>query len=123
MKLEISKKRIEIKDGNGYDRFLDGLDSDAYFHIGIIYNDGHRDRQLGGFLNYQDASDFMSQRLWIQKDNGKYSMVDPRLVKMYAVVDWAPEGIRTYETPEAAAVSEVSEPERPFVLRPALGKI
>ena len=112
-------KRTEIKDENGYDRFLDSLDPGAHFHIGIIYNDGHRDRQLGGFLNYQDASDFMSQQLWLRKDRGKYSMVDPKKVGMYAVVDWVPKATNAYETPEVVAVP-VQRAERPFTLRPAL---
>ena|SRR3989344_5684816 len=117
MKLEISK-RIEIKNRKGYDRFLDGLDPSSVHHCEIVYHDGRRGTILLGSLhNYDSAISFASEKSWAQR-NPEYQFIGPRDVRMYAVIDWAPEGIRTYEAQEVSP-----EPRRAFALSPALGRI
>ena len=116
--MEMSR-RVEINNRNGYDVFLDGLDSSAVHHCEVVYMDLHRESILGRFHTYNGAADFVAEQAWFRKDNGRYSLVDPKLVKMYAVIDWVPEVANVYKTQGVVAVPEASEPKRPLVLRPA----
>jgi hypothetical protein len=108
--------RTEIADRNGYDRFLSMLDPSAFYHVEVVYPDRSREFVLGRFLSYECASDFVTERAWLRKDNEKYRMVDPERIMVYAVVDWTPR-----DEAKEVPVPEIVEP-RQFILRPAFGR-
>jgi len=112
------QQRMEIKDGNEYEGFIDRLHPSSVHHCEIVYQDKRRGEVILGRLhNYDSATEFAADKGWSQRHE-RYKFLGPRDVRVYAVVDW-PEIMNSYETSEVV-VSE-SIPERPFALRPAFG--
>ena len=119
MAVELSR-RTEMRDRNGYERFLaDILDSGVHFHVEVVYHDRRRGPILLGRLhNYDSAVNFSAERPWIQK-NPVYQFIGPKDVKFYGVIHWAPEGVRVY----SSEVQTTAVPEAPVqvpIFRPVV---